>query len=275
MDASVVFSRCAEAGGLPALRELGNLAAVRVYQKAGSCNESARGARTLSMLPAHVLRWLDHNAGDECSAYLQYIVDEYDRLPSSVFFLQYAAEHQLMLPSVAATVRAAVGPLRHLGFVALSRHSFEGKWPAPCEAGGKQATFARCSEAIFRDLGVAIPGRIRFYANGLFAVSRDRVRSRPLGFYQAMLHRLSGRATARCDGPDTRRRAGASSRLVGDCHVLEKAWHIVFQEPPELPPPHEYNQVRAMTNRTLRIGGRFYETSPGGKCAVGNPPTRI
>jgi hypothetical protein len=169
-------------------------------------------------------------------------------------------------------VRLALHAVRRLGFVSLSRHSFEGQWPAPCEAAGKQATFRRCSDAIWRhDLGVTPPQRLRFYANSLFAVTRERIRARPRGWYAHMLSRLSGGAPARCDGPDTRRRAGAATRLVGDCHVLEKSWHVVFGEDPALPPPREYDRMRA-PNTTLRMGGRFYETSPQGKCTTGEPP---
>ena len=120
-------------------------------------------------------------------------------------------------------------------------------------------------------LGTHVPQRLRFYANGLFAVSRDRIRRRPREWYAAALARLSGRAPARCDGPDTRRRAGASNRLVGDCHVFEKAWHVVFGEEALMPPASVLDQRRA-PNQTLRQGGRFYEQTPRGKCTVGVPP---
>ena len=95
-------------------------------------------------------------------------------------------------------------------------------------------------------------------SNDLFAVSRARIRSRSREWYGTMLERLSGRAPARCDGADTRRLPGANSRLVGDCHVLEKAWHVLFGEQPTLPPASEYDAMRA-PNSTLRLGGRFYE----------------
>ena len=94
---------------------------------------------------------------------------------------------------------------------------------------------------------------------------------RPRSWYTATLGRLSGAAPARCDGPDTRRRAGAASRLVGDCHVLEKAWHVVFGEEATLPPASAYDLRRA-PNQTLRQGGRFYEKTPRGSCTAGVPP---
>ena len=59
---------------------------------------------------------MHHNSGDECSAYLQYIYDEYEALPPAVAFLQYASEQQLMLPSVILTIRAALSSVHRLGF---------------------------------------------------------------------------------------------------------------------------------------------------------------
>ena len=114
--------------------------------------------------------------------------------------------------------------------------------------------------------------------NGLFAVTRERIRARPRAWYGEALARLSGHTRARCDGPDTRRRPGADARLVGDCHVLEKAWHVVFGEDPTLPPPDAYNARRA-PNQTLRAGARFYEPRAAGtrpaKCVVGTPPEEL
>ena len=70
--------------------------------------------------------------GDECSAYLQYVHDEYEALPAAVVFLQYSSEHQLVQPSVVSVARLAFSAIaRGMGYVALGRHSFEGLWPTP------------------------------------------------------------------------------------------------------------------------------------------------
>ena len=250
-EIAVVFARCSESGG-SGIRDLTTLGVpFRVYQKA-PCNNS-HTFHTLAQLPPASVRMLDYNAGDECSAYLQYIHDEYDQLPAGVVFLQYASEHQQMLSTVSSTVRTAAAALERLGYVALSRHTFEGRWPAPCEHAGKQQTFARCSAAIYKDMDVPPPATFRFYANGLFAVTRERIRQRSRSWYADMVSRLSGRAPSRCDGPDTRRRVGAATKLVGDCHVLEKSWHVLFGERPTLPAAHAYDGLRA-PNVTLRGG---------------------
>lgn len=245
----------------------------RTAQARGMAGEAQAGATRARL--QHELLQMTHNRGDECSAYLHYIVHAYDHgLAPLTLFVQYGAENQLMLPSVVRTAKAAIASMRRyeLGFLPLGRHSFEGRWPAPCEAVGKQATFRRCSEALWRaDLGVSTPPRsFRFYANGLFGVSRERIRARPREWYIRMLRALSGEAPSRCDGPDTRRRPGATTRLVGDCHVLEKAWHVVFGEHPMQPKPERYNVLRSTpANVTLRGGGRFFEETPGGRCSAG------
>ena len=277
----VVLSRCSENGvATPYSLRAANIP-VTVVQK--DCS-AFRGNKTLVALDTMArassngqveVLFMDHNRGDECSAYLHYIVHAYESLPDIVIFLQYASEPQLMLSSVARTALAARKAMtsRGLGFMSVGRHSFEGQWPAPCEAPGKQATFRRCSNRIWRDdYAVTPPNAFRFYANGLFAVARERVLSRPKTWYAEVLARLSGRAQARCDGPDTRRQSGAPTRLVGDCHVLEKSWHVLFGEAHTMPTPTLYNALRAPSNVTLRVGGRFHEETPGGKCSASRMP---
>jgi hypothetical protein len=256
----VVLARCGERGseGVRELKAHGVL--VHVYQKR-PCSSSPSSARTLSQLLAlktHV-RMMEHNAGDECAAYLQYINDEYDRLPPAVAFLQYNSERQLIFPSMLQTLNSSVPSLDSMGYLALSKHSFEGSWPAPCEVTAKQATFDRCSRQAWRHLGIeSPPATFRFYANGLFAVTRARILQRPRAFYADMLERLSGRKPAWCDGPDTRSMNHSQQALrVGDCHVLEKAWHVLFGENGTLPPPTVYNPMRAPSH-AVRVGGRFY-----------------
>ena len=83
---------------------------------------------------------------------------------------------------------------------------------------------------------------------GLFAVTRARVLSRPRAFYERLAAELNGVERPTCDGADTRALGTVSKkarRSVGDCHLLEKLWHVLFGEPAELPPPRAYNPLRA------------------------------
>jgi len=183
-------------------------------------------------------------------------------------------------PTPYDTIVAAQDAALRLGFVALSIHSFEGSWPAPCERAERRPAFDNCSRIFWReDLRAEPPAFLRFYANGLFAVTSERIRRRPLSFYRTLLARLSGASPALCDGPDVRGRGpGFRVTHVGDCHVLEKSWHVVFGEPAEMPAPADYNPTR-LPGTPVRSsdnsgGARYVEISAAsapGNCTVMRP----
>ena len=125
----------------------------------------------------------------------------------------------------------------------------------------------------------APPGFLRFYANGLFAATRRRIRAHPRTLYAAMLDRLEGRAPLRCVHPAASRgglgrsrevpgwsREGLhggyvewsnSSRLVpaeSDCLMLEKLWHVLLGEPAVMPLPAEYNAQLRNYGGGARVG---------------------
>ena len=106
-EIAIVLSRCGEGGRetYADLRKTGvNLV---VYQKAPCC---MRGTINIcngtwwDTISPHV-RFVQHNLGDECSAYLQYIVEEYNRLPAVVYFAHYGVRIQLIRPTIALSVR--------------------------------------------------------------------------------------------------------------------------------------------------------------------------
>lgn len=141
-----------------------------------------------------------------------------------------------------------------VGYVSLSRYSYEGLWPAPCDPTNRQEMYKNCSTRFWRnDMQVPIPRFFRFYANGVFITTRERIWQRSFKFYFSLLARLSGESSALCHGPDTWHSSHfGDCRLsdckllsqVGDCHLLEKAWHVMFGEPAEMKIPHEYNSMR-------------------------------
>lgn len=280
-ELAVVLARCKEASPFPLEMRAAGIPFIIYNKKTDTCNNTKYYERLLrDHLPQQPpVRWLDHNNGDECSSYVQFIVDHYDRLPRVVAFLQYDSASQLLnyqsrghrkfngsLIQALDMVQASSMNAKR-GFLALSRHSLEGPWPGPCEPPIRAHRFKQCSMPILKRLmgpTTPSPDFIRFYANGLFAVSRVRIRRRPLSFYQRFLSELSGSAEAACDGPDTRSfvptpttnctssipttcTSGRHKRLVtvGECHVLEKLWHVMFFEPLVCPPPLEYNAWRA------------------------------
>ena len=184
-DVVVVLSRCLETSPTPLELLTRNVPFV-VYQKMkGRCNTTVSLAQLQRDHGRHALRvrWMDHNRGDECSAYLQFIVDHYNALPRAVAFLQYDSRHQMLnyhsskrlqrvsghIGSIADALVAVQAHRMNMsrGFLALGRHSFEGEWPGPCEPLTRASRFRKCSAPIAQHvLGRNASGLLRFYSNG-------------------------------------------------------------------------------------------------------------
>ena len=282
----VVFVRCHE----PPRCMLQQLQAQRVpflvYQKeAGRCGNATGAPSGWSHGPGVHVRTLAHNLGRECSGYLRFIVEHYDDLPRVTAFLQMGALMHMPFPSALwANLRFLRGNATHPppAFAALSKNAIEGAWPGPCESRQKLAAFEGCAGEYWRELARtadAPPGFLRFYANGLFAATRRRIRAHPRALYAAMLDRLEGRAPLRCVHPAASRgglgrsrevpgwsREGLhggyvewsnSSRLVpaeSDCLMLEKLWHVLLGEPAVMPLPAEYNAQLRNYGGGARVG---------------------
>jgi len=202
---------------------------------------------------------MPHNLGRECSGYLRFIVDRYERaLPQMTVFLQAGAE--MHLPFAHGGLWPSLRPLLNStsGYVGLSKNSFEGRWPAPCETKRNLAAFGACHRDYWSELseggpetGRPTPSTFRFYANGIFAASAARIRRRPRALYERLLDRLEGRAPLRCVNPSDQRQtayatwgSNESDRVAPseiDCLMLEKTWHVLFGERATLPPPEEYD----------------------------------
>lgn len=204
----------------------------------------------------------------------------YDDLPRVTAFLQMGAlMHMSFSSSLWANLQFLRGNATHQPppYAGLSKNSIEGEWPGPCETRQKVAAFKGCAGEYWREFARtsdAPPGFFRFYANGLFAATRRRIRAHPRALYAALLDRLEGRAPLRCVHPAASLGSRAqsavpgwsreglhgryvawtnSSRLVpaeSDCLMLEKLWHVLLGEPAVMPPPAAYNA------QTRNYGGR-------------------
>ena len=233
-----------------------------IYQKEGGmCNK-----RRLPESEAASSRLIPFNLGRECVGYVKFISDYYHELPRMTAFLQWEAE--MHMPLRGHGLPANVAFLRNVssGYVALSKNVFEGPWPAPCEPAKSIPAFASCSASYWQEAasagaqaGAPPPDRVRFYANGMFAASADRIRRHPRAFYRRLLARFSGRTPLRCvDGnvfrPFHNRNASGVVRSEVDCLVLEKLWHVLLGEPPMMPPPAEYDQLRFPPSYLATVG---------------------
>lgn len=249
----VVLVRCDEPVR-PVLRQLETLSGhmtFTIYQK-----QSARCGRNPLPSPFPVkgadVRVMPGNLGRECSGILQFLYDEYHKLASHTAFMQWGAEVHMPL-SLSLTLLALQNGSG--GFVALSKNSFEGFWPAPCEPPEQAKALRTCANEYWRTAPPSgamrePPTRFRFYANGLFAVAPERVQAHPRSYYKRLLDRMLGRAPLACVGGPHHLpfapwvNASGFVRAEADCLMLEKTWHIIFGESPTLAPPEVYNLWR-------------------------------
>ena len=255
----VVLIRCDEpVGNMLQKLQFVNETTFTIYQKQrGRCGRH----QLPTELPSNFdVRMMPFNLGRECIGILQYLYDEYTRLPPLIAFLQWGAELHMPLP-----LSLMLTALHNFtgGFMALSKNSFEGRWPVPCEDADQSKALIACADEYWDYITrvhqlsklsvVGPPTNFRFYANGIFAVSRERVRAHSRGFYKVLLDRHLGHASLICVG-GARHQAFAtwanSSALVraeADCLMLEKIWHIAFGESPMLATPAVYNEMRFPT----------------------------
>ncbi|KAF4693106.1 hypothetical protein FOZ60_011890 [Perkinsus olseni] len=170
-----------------------------VYEKCGTlsnipANISQRFSRGVSVLD----RRDGDVRGDECSAYLSYIVEEYHQLDDYTVFLQadphnHAFLAYLQLPLMAIGLGTYQVPFLHLNY---HRHVMT---DTPC----------------MRDVE-------------MYIVSRERIQARSLSFYRHMLRMVDGSIPDLCV-------AEAKPERSSHCYVFEFLWHVVFGEPRQLP----------------------------------------
>ena len=155
--------------------------------------------------------------GDECTAYLDYIVVNYDNnLPDFTVFLQADPDRHMFL-SYLSTALAGISsggysvPFLHLNF---HRHY---QTSTPCMRDVEQLIFSSSPSA---DL-------IGTYCCAQFIVSRDRIRRHGREFYRNALSLVDGSVADVCS-PEPPRRSS-------HCYVLEYLWHVIFGEDRVLP----------------------------------------
>jgi len=155
--------------------------------------------------------------GDECTAYLDYIVNEYNQLPDFTVFLQGDPDRHMFLSyldTVLASVDKYSGGFLHLNF---HRHY---QTTTPCMRQVEGYLFEAPMPANTQLIGT--------YCCAQFVVHRDRILSRGLEFYKrAFLMVMDGGMADMCSPTPPRRSS--------HCYVLEYLWHIIFGEDRFLP----------------------------------------
>jgi len=183
---------------------------------------------------------------DDCSAYLQYVVDYYDNLPDYTFFLHAdAPEHipslELLTDSVFAASRGFFG--EQVGFSHLAHnyvlHNLGCENNPACEA--KELDGYEFPELWRNVFGSSIApslaeGDLNAYCCVQFLVRGSRIRLRPRSFYEHALSYFG-------DTPESYYKLFPVGKVVrhGDtlgrtpCQLAMYIWHAMFGEPLQLP----------------------------------------
>lgn len=158
------------------------------------------------------------NQGREASAYIKYIVENYDSLPEAVAFIHghetsVHQKHERPLLDVIAGANVA-----KYGFVPVNNMHFGGEFADSKDGTIRLHSFWErlCLGTVFR--GQAQPehrGPMVYELGAQFVVSRERILRNPKMLYEGWLHIMMGH-------PD-----------FADefAYILEAAWHVIFGEP--------------------------------------------
>lgn len=201
-----------------------------VYEK---CNEApqnitARFGRRITVVHTVLDDAADPSTGmaarrDECTAYLAHVVRHYGSGFADVtLFLHGDPGDHTPFGLLNLVLRGlSFGTLRELGFLHLGSPRLV-HTANPCQSGLFEAAFGRPQRA-----------PLSTYCCSQFAVSKERILSRPLSDYTRMLQLVDGTIPDLCDrvGPAYERYRGAR---LSHCYFFEFMWHVVFGEEEEL-----------------------------------------
>lgn len=228
--------------------------ALRLYHKCGAEDEQQREVERQRLLQDwssyfHTVevRYVDDAVrADDCSAYLQYVVDYYDNFPEFAVFLHAdAPEHipslELLTDSVFAAARGFLP--EEVGFVHLAHnyvlHNLGCATNDDCEA--KELDGYEFPELWKNVFGSSIApslaeGDLNAYCCVQFMARGSRMRLRPRSFYERALNYFG-------DTPESYyklfpvgkvvRRADTLGRTP--CQLAMYIWHVMFGEPLRLP----------------------------------------
>eukprot|EP00603_Paraphysomonas_imperforata_P011505 CAMPEP_0114462752 /NCGR_PEP_ID=MMETSP0104-20121206/6993_1 /TAXON_ID=37642 ORGANISM="Paraphysomonas imperforata, Strain PA2" /NCGR_SAMPLE_ID=MMETSP0104 /ASSEMBLY_ACC=CAM_ASM_000202 /LENGTH=822 /DNA_ID=CAMNT_0001635645 /DNA_START=356 /DNA_END=2824 /DNA_ORIENTATION=- len=171
-----------------------------------------------------------HN-GKEVTAYLQYIIDEYQNLPKQVVFLHTSPHAHLHLPLFTKFVKYVLTcdakGIRPVDFMHLNVHYKGAGWGQCC---GKKG---RCRESTWKYLFSDYPAmgkdyiQANTYSSAQFVASRGAIGMWPVSFWEKMKMAINGEhdldGCPHSSDPNTPSWGG--HQLTGQ---YERMWHIIF-----------------------------------------------
>ena len=171
-----------------------------------------------------------HN-GKEVTAYLTYILNNYDKLPNQIVFLHTSPHAHLHLPLFTTFLKYIItcdsNDIRPVDFMHLNVHYKSGPWGACC--GKKGACRENTWKYLFSDypdMG-SVYSQASTYSSAQFVVSRQAIQKWPLSFWKKMQLAINGEHDLEgCPhSSDPNVPSWGGHQLTGQ---YERMWHIIF-----------------------------------------------
>lgn len=178
-----------------------------------------------------------HN-GKEVTAYLTYIIDNYDSLPEQMVFLHTIPHAHLHLPLLTKYLKYYITcrdkPISPIPFMHLNVHYKSGPWGSCCGKNGlcRESTWQYLF-ANYRHMG-KVYSQAATYSSAQFVVSRKSVLRWPIDFWQRMFKAINGEHELRgCPHSSDRNvPEWGGHQLTGQ---YERMWHMIFGKKPVEP----------------------------------------
>ena len=163
--------------------------------------------------------------GDECSGFLDYLVEQYDGaldarhvlgISHYTILLQSDPQNHLFLSYLDVALRGISSGAYNVPFLHLNFHRHV-QTSTPCMRDVEAFLFQQAAPTTL--LGT--------YCCSQFIVSRDRILAHPKSFYEHMLKMVDGTYPDHC--------VNGKPKRSSQCYVFEFLWHVVFGEPRDLP----------------------------------------
>lgn len=235
LSVDIVLPRCREnlewLSDVNKVQMLPDRTRIFIYEKCGEppLNLTAQLGRRVTVVHSVLEDAADPSTGmaarrDECTVYLAHVVRHYGSgVADFTLFLHGDPGDHTPFGMLNMVFRAlSLGTLRDVGFLHLGAPRLV-HTANMCQSGLFEAAFGRPQRA-----------PLSTYCCAQFAVSRQRILSRPLSDYARMLQLVDGTIPDLCEriGPSYERYRGAR---LSHCYFFEFMWHVVFGEEEELP----------------------------------------
>ena len=207
------------------------------------------------------------NKGEECYAYLTFLVERYDLIADYVVFLQgdggirqlaskFATFGETVVAAHTSDVWRSANDHQYIAIGASPEACTNARMPRGLEGNcqSRMPKMYQCMQKLYlRHWGMPLPSVVCMYTNAQAGVSRDRIHGRPRSFYAGLLSEFEAAPENECYVVPGKRAIGAHETeqaalmrrpFRGTCALMEYLWPITFGE-------------KALLDRTHTMSNRF------------------